>query len=538
MPDPAIKRALLSVSDKTDLIPFAKALTAMGVEIISTGGTARALEGAGVKVTHVADVTSFPEMLDGRVKTLHPAIHGGLLAVRGNAEHEAALKEHGIEPIDLICINLYPFERTAATPGANQGEVIEQIDIGGPAMIRSASKNFASVTVVTSATQYDRVIGEMKANKGATTLRLRSSLASHAFARTCEYDAAIASYLSRHAVEAFPDVLQVRYTKKGELRYGENPHQSAALYADPASIGQSVVSAEQLHGKPLSYNNILDAAAALELVKNLRKLDFVEKAALAGVAIVKHTNPCGCAVAKTAADAFDHALAGDPLAAYGGILALSTTLDPEAAERISADDRFFEVIVAPAFHVDALDKLRARWANVRLLQVGDRPGSTARKLDYRSIPGGMLVQDRDNRATDPTKWAHAAGPEPTEAQVAAGAMLMSAVRALSSNAVAIGGPTSGTPGASGFALFGAGAGQMDRLASCRIAAEKAGERASGAVAASDAFFPFPDGPAILVDAGVKTIVHPGGSKRDQETFDLCNERGVTCLTTGQRHFRH
>jgi len=533
MPDPVIKRALLSVSDKTDLIPFAKALTAMGVEIISTGGTARALEQAGVEVTHVADVTSFPEMLDGRVKTLHPAIHGGLLAVRGNPDHEASLTKHGIAPIDLICVSLYPFEKTAATPGADQAAVIEQIDIGGPAMIRSASKNFASVTVVTSASQYDRVIGEMKANGGATTHRLRASLASHAFARTCEYDAAIASYLSRHAIEAFPDVLQVRYTKKAELRYGENPHQSAALYADPASIGQSVVSAEQLHGKPLSYNNILDAAAALELVKNLRKLDFVERDHLAAAAIVKHTNPCGCAVAGSSARAFDQALAGDPLAAYGGILALSMTLDPEAAERICADDRFFEVIVAPAYHADALDKLRARWANVRLMQVGDRPGSTARKLDYRSVPGGMLVQDRDNRATDPTKWQHTAGPKPSEAQVSAGALLMSAVRALSSNAVAIGGPSN-----SGFALFGAGAGQMDRLASCRIATEKAGDRAKGAVAASDAFFPFDDGPRILAEAGVKTIIHPGGSKRDQDTFDLCDKHGITCLVTGQRHFRH
>jgi phosphoribosylaminoimidazolecarboxamide formyltransferase / IMP cyclohydrolase len=526
---PIITRALLSVSDKTDLIPFATALSAMKIEIISTGGTARALQEAGIKVTPVDQVTGFPEIMDGRVKTLHPKIHGALLGVRDNPDHARAMSEHDIAPIDLVCVNLYPFERTVSSPGVEQAEAIEQIDIGGPSMIRSAAKNFASVTVVTSASQYDRVIEDLKSNDGATTPALRASLAASAFARTCEYDAAIASYLSRRGPEPFPEVLDLRYTRASQLRYGENPHQDASLYRDPASTGPTIVNAQKLHGKDLSYNNILDASAALEMAKAMRKLDPDR----IGACVVKHTNPCGAATSWSCRNAIDLAFAGDPLAAYGGILAVNRAIDEEGADRICEDGVFLEVIAAPQFEEAALAKLKARWKNVRLLAVGDRPGSTARKIDFRSIPGGMLVQDRDTPTPNPGDWKHAAGPAPSAESCAAAAMLVCVVRAVSSNAIVIGGPTE-----FGTRVFGTGSGQMDRVASSRIAIEKAGPLTQGAIVASDAFFPFADGPRLLADAGVSMIVHPGGSKRDQETFDVCNECGITCMTTSVRHFRH
>lgn len=525
-----IRRALLSVSDKGDLIPFARALESRGVQIISTGGTARALTDAGIAVTPINEVTGFPEIMDGRVKTLHPAVHGALLALRDNAAHVAAMREHGIEPIDLVCINLYPFERTVSEPGVEQAEAIEQIDVGGPCMLRSAAKNFAWVTVVTMPSQYDRVVSELSANDGATTLGLRSSLAAAAFGRTAEYDAAIASYLSRRSPEAFPEVLRFGFVKARELRYGENPHQDAALYRDPASTGPTIVNAQQLHGKQLSYNNINDASSALELVKALRKHDPDR----VGACVVKHTNACGAVVADSCLAAVKAALAGDPLAAYGGILAVNRVLDEDAAECLCTEGVFLEVIVAPEFTDGALDRLRKRWKNVRLLAVGERTKATARKLEYRSIPGGLLVQDRNIRSTSSDQWTHAAGPAPTHEQLAGASVIETVVKFLSSNAVAI-----GAAGADGTTqLVGAGAGQMDRVAACRAAVAKAGDRAGGAVAVSDAFFPFDDGPGVLIDAGVSMIVHPGGSKRDQDTFDLCDSRGVTCMTTGVRHFRH
>lgn len=540
MPDLVpIRRALISVSDKTDLVPFARGLAARGVEIISTGGTAKALTEAGVKVTPIDQLTGFPEIMGGRVKTLHPAVHGGLLALRDDPDHAAAMQKHGIRPIDLVCINLYPFEKTIAQPGVEQREAIEQIDIGGPSMIRSAAKNFPWVTVITSPTAYDRVAAEMNANDGATTLRLRSELAAAAFGRTSEYDAAIASYLSRSSGIAFPHVLRLGYVKAEELRYGENPHQEAALYRDPASTGPTVVNARQLHGKQLSYNNINDAAAALELPKSLRRLD----PSRAGAAVIKHTNPCGAALASAGGgcrEAVDLAIAGDPLAAYGGILAVNTTLDTAAAERICREDVFMEVIVAPEFDPEALEMLRSRWTGVRLLATGSRAASASRKLEYRSVPGGMLVQDRDVPSPAPDRWTHAAGPRPTAIQLAAAAFLEVVVRFVGSNAIVIGGgPEGGAPVPGGpVRLLGAGGGQVDRVTACRIAVEKAGAKARGAIAFGDAFFPFPDGPQILVDAGVSVIVHPGGSKRDQETFDLCNARGVACMVTGVRHFKH
>ncbi len=538
MPDLVrIRRALLSVSDKTDLVPFARALVAHGVEIISTGGTARALADAGIPVTPIDRVTGFPEIMDGRVKTLHPSVHGALLARRDNPEHVGAMERHGIRPIDLVCINLYPFERTIAREGVTQDEAIEQIDIGGPSMLRSAAKNFDFVTVVTSPRRYDRVVTELTQHAGSTTRPLRAELAAAAFGRTAEYDAAIASYLGRVGPAAFPQVLRLGYVRAEDLRYGENPHQDAALYRDPASTGPTIVNARQLHGKPLSYNNVADAAAALELAKALRKLDRER----IGACVVKHTIPCGAALADPAApeaclQAVDLALNGDPLAAYGGILAVNRPLDLAAARRLCRDDVFLEVVVAPEFDAAALEALKARWANVRLLAVGERPASVARKLDYRSIPGGMLVQDRDIRSATPEQWKHAAGPAPTPAALAAGAFLETVCRYVLSNAIVIGGGAPEAPGA--LRLFGVGSGQVDRVTACRLAAAKAGPLARGAVAVGDAFFPFPDGPAVLVDAGVTTILHPGGSRRDADTFALCASRAVTCLTTGVRHFRH
>jgi phosphoribosylaminoimidazolecarboxamide formyltransferase / IMP cyclohydrolase len=534
MPDLVkITRAILSVSDKTDLVPFAKSLSARGVEIISTGGTAQALTAAGIAVTTIDKVTGFPEIMGGRVKTLHPMVHGGLLGVRDDAEHSAAMTKHGIKPIDLVCINLYPFERTISQPGVAEHEAIEQIDIGGPSMVRSAAKNFEWVTVVTSPAAYDRVIGELDANGGQTTRRLRSELAAAAFARTAEYDSAIASYMSRSGAIAFPQVLRLGYVKVDELRYGENPHQEAALYRDAASTGPTVVNARQLHGKELSYNNINDAAAALELVKALRRLspDRV------GAAVIKHTNPCGSATVSSGQGAvrlaIDLAIAGDPVAAYGGVLSVNSTIDRAAAERICAPDTFLEVIIAPDFEPEALELIRKRWTGVRILATGDRNATTSRKLEYRSVPGGMLVQDRDVRPPDLEGWTHAAGPQPTPDQLAAAAFLEVVVRYVSSNAIVIGGLTGG-----GVVLHGTGGGQVDRVTACKIAVDKAGPRAKSAIAVGDAFFPFPDGPKILCDAGVSMIVHPGGSKRDQETLDLCNARGVTCMTTGVRHFKH
>ncbi len=537
--EPVISRALLSVSDKTDLVPFARALAARGVHIVSTGGTAKALSAAGVEVQAVENLTGFPEGLDGRVKTLHPGVHGGILAIRNNPEHSAFLRKHRIEPIDLVCINLYPFQETVSRPDVSMAEAIENIDVGGPAMLRAAAKNHQWVTVVPAARYYDRVINEMDANGNATVAQTRAELAAATFARTSEYDAAIAAFLGRRSPAAFPQVLQLGYLKIDELRYGENPHQTAALYRDPASTGQTVVNARQLHGKQLSFNNINDAAAALEAVKALGRLRAIpsEQALLAAV-VVKHTNPCGGAIAGSQRDAVAMAIAGDPVAAYGGILAVTGKIDAGTAEVICDPKNFFEVVVAPEFDEGALELLRGRWANVRLLAVGNNSATGTRKLEYRSVPGGMLVQDRDTFAPVTSAWEHRAGPKPGVEQLKAAAALDVLCKHVGSNAVVIGGVDHGPSGAMGVRLFGVGAGQVDRVSACRLAIDKSGPKAIGAIAVGDAFFPFADGPMLLVDAGVKMIVHPGGSKRDQETIDLCEARGVTCMTSGVRHFRH
>ncbi len=523
-----IRRAVLSVSNKADLAPFARALADRGVEIISTGGTARVLSEAGIKVVNISDVTGYPEMMDGRVKTLHPSVHGALLARRDNVEHVAAMEAHGVAPIDLVCINLYPFEQTIRKDGVTIDEAIEQIDIGGPAMLRSAAKNHDFVTVVTSPTQYDRIVTELRTNDGATTLATRRDLAAAAFSRTAQYDAAISAWMAHQREESFPAQLRLSYTLQEHLRYGENPHQQAALYANPTSPDPSLVHAALKHGKPLSYNNINDGAAALDLVRELH----LHADGAAAAAVMKHANPCGAAIADTPVDAFERAYAGDPRAAFGGILAVNATVDAALAEAVAEGQKFLEVIVAPQYDDDGLAILQERWKNVRLLAVGAFDFKTdRRKIDYRSVPGGMLVQERDTALPSARNWQVMAGPAPSDATLRDAEFTMTIAKHLKSNAIAIGRDGQ---------MLGGGPGQVDRVSSCEIAIAKAGDRLrdGGGVAASDAFFPFPDGPEKLIDAGVTCIVQPGGSKRDEETFALCEQRGVTCIVTGQRHFRH
>lgn len=518
-----VKRALLSVSDKTGLVALARALATRGVQLLSTGGTARALAAAGFDVTPIESVTGVPEMMDGRVKTLHPKIHGGLLAVRDDPAHAQAMRAHGIDAIDLVCINLYPFERTVASPGVTRDHAIENIDIGGPSMVRSAAKNADWVAVVTDPGDYADLIRELDTNDGATTLATRRRLQARAFARTAAYDAAIAAWLDP-SKDPFPARLTITLERAQALRYGENPHQQAALYRRGSS--PSIATARQLHGKELSYNNINDAAAALDLALQLAKV----AGGRPGACVIKHANPCGAACADTVHEAADLAIAGDPLAAYGGILGLSAAVDQPTAQRLARKDVFLEVIVAPGFAPDALETLRAKSANVRLLEVDSSPPASA-AIEFRSIPGGVLAQTGDDALAH--SFEHRAGPAPSDAILGLARFLEPVCRALTSNAVCIGSTSAGR-----CSLAGAGAGQMDRLQACRIAVEKAGDRARGGVAFSDAFLPFADGPRVLIDAGVACLVHPGGSKRDDETFALCNQRGVTCLTTGLRHFRH
>jgi len=522
-----VRRALISVSDKADLVPFARALADAGVEIVSTGGTAAALQQAGVKVIPIEQVTGVPEMMDGRVKSLHPAIHGALLARRDKDEHVAAMNEHGITPIDMICVNLYPFERTVAQEDVTWNDAIEQIDIGGPCMLRSAAKNHDYVAVVTAPTQYDHVVNELH-KEGGTTLELRRELAAAAFTRTAAYDTAIAMWMSERGSKLFPSSLQVTYAHQANLRYGENPHQKAAVYATPGYIGPSAVTAKQLAGKELSYNNLNDAAAALDLVRELHEAFEAN----VGAAIIKHTNPCGAAIGDTLAEAIGKAHEGDPLAAFGGILAVNRDVDVDAAQCIIETAGFLEVIIAPSFGDAAARALSAKWKNARLLAAGDMRRRFARLIDYHSIPGGLLAQEHDVALPDVDHWQHIAGPAPDDAMLHDAAFTWLAAKHLKSNAIAI--------GADG-AVLGIGCGQVDRVTACKLAVEKAGEKIAARdrpIAASDAFFPFDDGPKVLIDAGVKCIVHPGGSMRDEDTFKLCERHGVTCLLTGVRHFRH
>ncbi|MGC9261578.1 MAG: bifunctional phosphoribosylaminoimidazolecarboxamide formyltransferase/IMP cyclohydrolase [Phycisphaerae bacterium] len=521
-----VRRALISVSDKTGLIELAATLhREFAIEIVSTGGTARALAAAGLPVKDVAQITGFPEMMDGRVKTLHPSVHGGLLALRDNAEHRAAMHLHHIDPIDLLIVNLYPFEQVTSRPECTLEQAVENIDIGGPAMIRSAAKNHRSVVVVTDASQYELLIHELRRHQGATPLVFRNTLAVDAFARTARYDAAINIYLRQHQTPEdtviLPPVLAPVLRLKQILRYGENPHQAGALYTATAE-NRGLAGAEQLHGKALSYLNILDADAALALVN-----EFSQPAA----AIIKHANPCGCATAPTLTEAFALAYAGDPVAAFGGIVAFNAPVDKMTAENIVAGKRFIEVLLAPGFDTTALTLLQQRWADCRILRVA-RPAMDA--LTFRTIGGGVLAQQSDSIGFDESQANVVSKRRPDGAQWRDLAFAMLVCKHVKSNAITL---------VRNGQLLGAGAGQMSRVTSCRLAVDLArgnahGEKLAGAAAASDAFFPFPDGPEILIAAGATAIIQPGGSKKDDLTIQLCDQHDVALVFTGIRHFRH
>jgi phosphoribosylaminoimidazolecarboxamide formyltransferase/IMP cyclohydrolase len=526
-----VRRALISVSDKTGVADFAGALAReFNVELISTGGTAQFLRDAGLKVTEVSQITGVPEMMDGRVKTLHPKVHGGLLAQRDNPKHLEEMTAHGIVPIDLLCVNLYPFEETIEKPGVSLEEAIENIDIGGPAMIRSAAKNYRFVLVVTEPDQYGKVLGDLRKHEGSSCETHRLKQAAQAFSKTSIYDAAIAVYLLEQATaqkgtppeaQEMPLAISFHLRRKQILRYGENPHQKAALYVEAKKSDQtSVARAMQLHGKELSYINLLDADAALACVR-----EFTEPAAC----VVKHATPCGCAVAENAANAFQRAFAGDPTAAFGGILALNRVVDGAAADAIASIDKLLEVVVAPGFEKDALGMLINRWKNVRLLQVGPPGSIDAWEFHMHKIVGGYLVQQRDLAGVDESAWKVVSRRQPTADELNDLKFAWLVCKHVKSNAIVL---------AKDRATIGIGGGQVDRVGAVRIAIEKAGNRVDGAVAASDAFFPFPDGAQLLLDAGVTAIVHPGGSVKDQQTIDAVDAKGAALVATGRRHFKH
>jgi phosphoribosylaminoimidazolecarboxamide formyltransferase/IMP cyclohydrolase len=522
-----IRRALLSVSDKGGLVDLGRFLAARGVHLLASGGTRAELVSAGMSVEEVSAYTGQPEILGGRVKTLHPKLHGGILARRDVPEDLAALRAQNIEPIDLVVVNLYPFEATIARSDVSFEEAIENIDIGGPSLARGAAKNHAHVAVLTGPNQYPRLIAEVE-SCGGTTAAFRRTLAGAVFELTARYDRAIADYLAQAepGCEAFPTTLAPRFVRRSVLRYGENPHQRAAFYVEPHTAGPNVATARVRHGKELSYNNLLDLDSALRLIRT-----FAEPAAT----ILKHNNPCGAAVADSLSQAFELAYEGDPVSAFGGIVGLNRPVDLVTAERLCVPGRFIEAILAPGFDSEAFERLTTRpsWKNsVRLLDLGaplgpDSPAPAG--FDLRRVEGGLLVQDWDSTEEDPAAGQVATKRLPTDAERMALGFAWSVCQAVKSNAIVL---------AHGRQLVGVGAGQMSRLDSVRIAVEKAGGRARGAVLASDAFFPFRDGPDVAARAGVTAIIQPGGSKRDDETVAACDEHGLAMVLTGRRHFRH
>ena len=497
-----VRRALVSVYDKAGLVDLARGLDKAGVQIVSTGSTAGVIRDAGVEVTDVSDVTGFPEILDGRVKTLHPAVHAGILADPAKPAHGEALAEHGFTPFDLVVVNLYPFSSDPS---------IELIDIGGPTMVRAAAKNHAGVAVVVDPADYEPVVAEIERDGGLSDER-RRELAAKAFSVIAEYDAQIAAWFA--AGEAFPAQLTPTYRKAQDLRYGENPHQAAAYYVEAGAWGLG--SARQLHGKELSYNNLLDTDAAWGAV-----CDFDEPC----VAIIKHMNPAGLALGATIAEAYAPALAGDSVSAFGGIVAANREIDGDAARQIV--EVFTEVVVAPGFSDEALEVLQAK-KNMRILLV-ERPQPPARPLVARSISGGLLLQDADMAPEQPETWTVATQTQPDDATMAELRFAWTACKHVKSNAIVL---------TRDRAVVGVGAGQMSRVDSVRIAVQKSGGRHAGAVLASDAFFPFRDGPDAALEAGIRAIVQPGGSVRDEEVIAACDERGVPMVFTGRRHFRH
>jgi len=521
-----VRRALLSVTDKTGLVPFAQQLAAHGVELVSTGGTARTLREAGLKVLDISDLTGFPEMLDGRVKTLHPKVHGGILYVRSKAEHKAAVEKHGIQPIDMVVVNLYAFEKTAAKPDATFGEIIENIDIGGPSMLRSAAKNFEDVAIVTDVGDYAVLTEELAANSGGLSRETRWRLAQKAFATTAAYDTAIANTLERiaSAEEAekpvefadpakadFPKTLRIAYPLAMSLRYGENPHQRAALYADGSGTG--IAGATQLQGKELSFNNLVDLDACWELAQEFDA---------PGVAIIKHTNPCGAATGANVMEAYQKALAADPVSAFGGVIGINREVDGAAAEEIAK--LFVEAIAAPLFTPEA----RARFAakkNLRLVEV--EPAQMAHVI--KQVSGGLLLQDADRGHITAADLKIVTARKPTDDEMAALLFAWRVCKHVKSNAVVY---------ARDGQTIGVGAGQMSRVDAARFGAMKAVLPLEGCVAASDAFFPFPDGLEVVAEAGATAVIQPGGSVKDFEVIAAADRLGVAMVFTGMRHFRH
>lgn len=514
----AKRRALISVSDKTGIVDFARELAGLGVEIISTGGTASLLEREGIPVIGISDVTGFPEILDGRVKTLHPAVHSGLLAIRDNEEHRRTMEKLGLGYIDFVIVNLYPFQQTIAKPDVGYEEAVENIDIGGPTMLRSAAKNHAFVTVVVDAADYAGVLQEIKEG-GDTTLETRKRLAAKVFRHTAAYDALIGDYLSQQAGEQLPERFTVTYEKIQDLRYGENPHQRAAFYRKPLAGKGDLTTAEQLHGKELSYNNINDANAALAIVK-----EFDEPA----VAAVKHMNPCGVGIGTTVAEAYRKAYESDPTSIFGGIVAANRTVDAETAGMLS--ELFLEIVLAPDFTPEALGIL-TRKKNIRLLKLGEWSRAAERKPEWlvTSVAGGMLVQESDVLSVEASELKVVTDRQPTEEELKQLLFGWKVVKHVKSNAIVL---------AKDNMTIGVGAGQMNRVGAARIAVEQAGDKARGAVLASDAFFPMGDTVELAAKAGITAIIQPGGSIRDEESIAAANANGIAMVFTGVRHFKH
>ena len=528
MTSPPVQRALISVSDKTGLAEFAKGLVAAGVEIFSTGGTRKFLMTAGIECQDVARYTGFPEMMEGRVKTLHPKIFGGILCRHDHVEDMASVEEHEIATFELVVVNLYPFAATIAKPGVSPEEAIENIDIGGPSLVRAAAKNHAFVTIVTSPNQYAEVLAAITKDR-ATSFPLRQKLAGAAYAHTAEYDGAIATWFARGEGEGanerenlFPPKIGLALEREADLRYGENSHQQAAVYKLAGSSGVSLVSAKQLNGKELSYNNLLDLDNALAIVRS-----FEQPAA----SVIKHNNPCGAATGASLDQAAKKALAGDPQSAFGGVLAFNRAVDAATAEVLAEPGLFIEAIIAPSFDAPALQILatRPKWkANVRLMEVGPLDSPPAR-INFRQIEGGMLVQEADALPDPESEWKVVTTTKPKDSQLADLRFGWSIVRHVKSNAIVL---------AKDAYLIGCGAGQMSRVDSVDIAIAKAGDRAAGSVLASDAFFPFPDSIHKAAAAGVAAIIQPGGSVKDPEVIAACNQHGIPMIFTGRRHFKH
>ncbi|MEA2279561.1 MAG: phosphoribosylaminoimidazolecarboxamide formyltransferase / cyclohydrolase [Solirubrobacteraceae bacterium] len=517
--DVRIRRALLSVSDKTSVVDFARGLDELGVELVSTGGTAGALRDAGLEVRGIEDFTGFPEIMGGRVKTLHPRLYAGLLALRDDADHMAAADEHGIEFVDLVCVNLYPFEATAGRRGATEHEVIENIDIGGPAMIRAAAKNFGFSAVVVRPESYDAILQELRETDGTLSMGTRENLAAEAFSYTARYDTAIARWFAERQ-EDFPSLVMQAYEKVTDLSYGENPHQRAAFYSQTGSRMHVLSQVRQLNGKDLSFNNVLDLNAGRFLVREFE---------VPACVIIKHNNPCGAAVGVTVIEAYERAFACDPLSAFGGVICVNRTVDGAFADALL--NQFCEVIFAPRFTEEALEKLAAK-PNMRVLEDQERRRVNVSEWDVKRVMGGLLVQDRDLDLEDRTEMEVVTERKPTEAEWGEMLFAWKVCKHVRSNAIVL---------ARGLATVGVGAGQMSRVDSVRLAIEKAGEAGAelgGSALASDAFFPFPDGPQLAIDAGVTAIIQPGGSMRDPAVVEAADAADISMVFAHRRHFRH